>query len=178
MENIIKLNVETMTEEEKTILLGIILKNGGLVIEGNNSQDEDSEGKAEYSPSEPETESNTAKELDYSEERAKVIHQIKTLRDEGKTHQQIRKTLNLPIKLYSEFAGIMPEEVAEEARKKGNKKRLHTMEKRKRNIKREIERHSKYFGGTLNDSECAKLTGVSPATIGKYKKELFAEKAA
>ena len=56
--------------------------------------------------------------MDYSEERAKVIHQIKTLRDEGKTHQQIRKTLNLPIKLYSEFAGITPEEVAEEREQK------------------------------------------------------------
>lgn len=178
MENIIKLNVETMTEEEKTILLGIILKNGGLVIEGNDSQDEDSEGKAEYSPGEPEAEGDVAKELDYSEERAKIIRQIKTLRDEGKTHQQIRKTLNLPIKLYSEFAGIKPEEVREEARKRGNKKRLRTMEKRRRNIKNEIERHSKYFDGTLNDSECAKLTGVSPQTIRKYKKELFAEKAA
>lgn len=69
MENIIKLNVETMTEEEKTILLGIILKNGGLVIEGNDSQDEDSEGKAEHSPGEPEAEGDVAKELDYSEER-------------------------------------------------------------------------------------------------------------
>ena len=36
-----------------------------------------------------------------------------------------------------------------------------------------IRRHSTSFGGTLNDSECAKLAGISRNTYYKYKKEIL-----
>lgn len=183
MENIIKLNVETMTEAEKTVLLGIILKNGGLVIEGNSEQEEDSkleerENKSEISLNESQTNTGTANNLDRSKKRSESILRIEKLRAEGKTHQQIRKKMHLSMGEYCEILGTTPEEFMAEALRKGNKKRLRTMEKKRNSMKKEIEKHSKYFSGTLNDSEVAKLIGVSAATVGKYKKELLAEKAA
>lgn len=36
-----------------------------------------------------------------------------------------------------------------------------------------IQRHSKNFGGSLSDTECAKLAGVSRNTFYKYKRELI-----
>lgn len=38
--------------------------------------------------------------------------------------------------------------------------------------KEEIEKHCIDFGGTLNDIDCIKLTGLSRNTIYKYKREL------
>lgn len=38
--------------------------------------------------------------------------------------------------------------------------------------KEQIKKHSKDFGGTLDDAECIKLTGLSRNTYYKYKKEL------
>lgn len=52
---------------------------------------------------------------------------------------------------------------------------------RKYNVKKEsgakaaIRKHSKEFGGTLNDAECMKLVGVSRGTYYKYKKEMLEE---
>lgn len=183
MENIIKLNVETMTETEKTILLGIILKNGGLVIEGDSVQKEESkfeekEGKSETSSMKPESNTETSNDLDCSEKRSESILRIENLRAEGKSHQQIRKKMHLSMEEYCRILGTTPEEFMAEAIRKGSKKRLRTMEKKRKSMKKEIEKHSKYLSGTLNDSEVAKLIGVSPATVGKYKKELLAEKAA
>lgn len=37
-----------------------------------------------------------------------------------------------------------------------------------------IEKHSRDFGGSLNDAECMKLTGVARNTFYRYKKELRA----
>ena len=39
--------------------------------------------------------------------------------------------------------------------------------------KEQIKKHCKTFGGTLNDSECIKLTGLARNTYYKYKKELI-----
>lgn len=39
--------------------------------------------------------------------------------------------------------------------------------------KEQIKKHSKTFGGTLNDSECIKLIGISRNTFYKYKRELI-----
>lgn len=41
--------------------------------------------------------------------------------------------------------------------------------------KQEIQKHSVDFGGTLNDVDCMKLTGLSRNTFYKYKRELKAE---
>ena len=41
--------------------------------------------------------------------------------------------------------------------------------------KSEILKHSVDFGGTLNDVDCMKLTGLSRNTFYKYKRELKAE---
>ena len=41
--------------------------------------------------------------------------------------------------------------------------------------KMEIQKHSIDFGGTLNDVDCMKLTGLSRNTYYKYKRELKAE---
>lgn len=41
--------------------------------------------------------------------------------------------------------------------------------------KREIQKHSIDFGGSLNDVDCMKLTGLSRNTYYKYKRELKAE---
>lgn len=41
--------------------------------------------------------------------------------------------------------------------------------------KEQIMKHSKDFGGTLNDADCLKLTGLSRNTFYKYKRELKAE---
>lgn len=41
--------------------------------------------------------------------------------------------------------------------------------------KAEIQKHSIDFGGTLNDIDCMKLTGLSRNTYYKYKRELKAE---
>ena len=38
-----------------------------------------------------------------------------------------------------------------------------------------IIKHSKDFNGTLNDSDCCKLAGISRNTFYKYKSELKAE---
>lgn len=47
--------------------------------------------------------------------------------------------------------------------------------KKKAPAKQIILRHSKDFGGTLNDAECARLAGISRNTFYKYKKELKEE---
>ena len=47
--------------------------------------------------------------------------------------------------------------------------------KKKAPAKQIILRHSKDFGGTLNDTECARLAGISRNTFYKYKKELKEE---
>lgn len=41
--------------------------------------------------------------------------------------------------------------------------------------KQEIQKHSVDFGGTLNDVDCMKLTGLSRNTFYKYKRELKSE---
>lgn len=41
--------------------------------------------------------------------------------------------------------------------------------------KEQIMKHSKDFGGNLNDTDCMKLTGLSRNTFYKYKRELKAE---
>lgn len=47
--------------------------------------------------------------------------------------------------------------------------------KKKAPAKKLIEKHSKTFGGSLNDIECIKLIGISRNTYYKYKKEVLHE---
>lgn len=47
--------------------------------------------------------------------------------------------------------------------------------KKKAPAKEAIRKHSKTFGGTLDDNECMKIAGVSRATFYKYKNELKLE---
>lgn len=67
----------------------------------------------------------------------------------------------------------------ETARLKG--KQIGQQAGRKLNVKKAapakqtIREHSKDFGGTLNDAECMKLTGLSRNTFYKYKRELREE---
>ena len=39
--------------------------------------------------------------------------------------------------------------------------------------KKIMQKHSKYFGGSLNDKECAKIAGISMNTFYKYRRELL-----
>ena len=41
--------------------------------------------------------------------------------------------------------------------------------------KKQIQKHSKDFHGTLSDTDCMKLTGLARNTYYKYKRELKAE---
>ena len=45
--------------------------------------------------------------------------------------------------------------------------------KKSEEAKEIILKHSKTFGGNLNDTECMKLTGLARNTYYKYKKELI-----
>ena len=45
--------------------------------------------------------------------------------------------------------------------------------KKSKSAKAIIQKHSKSFGGTLNDPECQKLAGISRNSFYKYKRELF-----
>ncbi|MBR4407305.1 MAG: recombinase family protein [Clostridia bacterium] len=62
-----------------------------------------------------------------------------------------------------------------------NGKRIGTQKGDKLNVKKKapakeiIQKHSKTFGGTLDNAECAKLAGVSLKTFYKYKNELIEE---
>ena len=47
--------------------------------------------------------------------------------------------------------------------------------KKSKSAKEVIKKHSKAFGGTLTDSECQKLAGISRNSFYKYKRELFAQ---
>lgn len=57
----------------------------------------------------------------------------------------------------------------------GQKKGAKLVTKKSVEKKAEIMKHSKDFGGTLNDIECMKLTGISRNTFYKYKRELIKE---
>ena len=67
----------------------------------------------------------------------------------------------------------------ETARRNG--KRIGQVAGRKLNVKKAkpakeiIRKHNVSFGGTLNDSECITLAGISRNTYYKYKRELLAE---
>lgn len=52
-------------------------------------------------------------------------------------------------------------------------RKLHV--KKAKPAKEIIQKHCKSFGGTLSDSECIKLAGISHNTFYKYKRELLAE---
>lgn len=41
--------------------------------------------------------------------------------------------------------------------------------------KKQIQKHSKDFGGNLSDVDCTKLIGLARNTYYKYKRELKAE---
>lgn len=62
-----------------------------------------------------------------------------------------------------------------------NGKQIGNIKGRKLNIKKEapakdlIKKHSKSFGGTLDDSECQKLANISRNTYYKYKREIKEE---
>lgn len=57
----------------------------------------------------------------------------------------------------------------------GIKKGTKLTTKKEKEAKEVILKHSKSFNGTLNDTECRKLAGVSRNSYYKYKKELTAE---
>lgn len=57
----------------------------------------------------------------------------------------------------------------------GQKQGAHLNVKKKQPAKNAIKKYSKYFDGTLNDSDVIKLVGLSRNTFYKYKKELFLE---
>lgn len=57
----------------------------------------------------------------------------------------------------------------------GNVKGCKLCTKKSVEAKKVIREHSKAFGGSLNDIECIKLTGLSRNTFYKYKKEIQSE---
>ena len=59
----------------------------------------------------------------------------------------------------------------------GQKKGAKLTTKKSIEKKAEILKHSVDFGGTLNDSDCMKLTGLARNTFYKYKRELKEEQA-
>lgn len=59
----------------------------------------------------------------------------------------------------------------------GQKKGTTLVTKKSVEKKAEIRKHSKDFGGTLNDIECMKLTGIARNTFYKYKREMLQDEA-
>ena len=57
----------------------------------------------------------------------------------------------------------------------GQRKGIKLITKKSILCKQEIQKHSKDFNGTLNDTDCMKLTGLSRNTFYKYKRELKEE---
>ena len=57
----------------------------------------------------------------------------------------------------------------------GQKKGAKLTTKKSIQAKELIKKHSKDFGGSLNDTECMRLTGLARNTYYKYKRELREE---
>ena len=57
----------------------------------------------------------------------------------------------------------------------GRKKGTGFETRKAKEAKRIIRTHCKAFGGTLNDAECIKLTGLARNTYYKYKRQILAE---
>ena len=57
----------------------------------------------------------------------------------------------------------------------GQKQGIKLITRKSVESKRLIQKHSKDFGGMLNDADCMKLIGISRNTYYKYKKELLVE---
>ena len=57
----------------------------------------------------------------------------------------------------------------------GRKKGIGFETKKAREAKQIIRTHCKIFGGTLDDAECMKLTGLARNTYYKYKRQIRAE---
>ena len=57
----------------------------------------------------------------------------------------------------------------------GRKKGVGFETKKAREAKQIIRTHCKTFGGTLDDAECMKLTGLARNTYYKYKRQIRAE---
>ena len=57
----------------------------------------------------------------------------------------------------------------------GRKKGTGFETRKSKEAKRIIRTHCKAFGGTLNDAECIKLTGLARNTYYKYKRQILAE---
>lgn len=87
-------------------------------------------------------------------------------------HQRTSEGVRLAIERYNreELEGL-PHEKDMPGAKAG--KKLTT--KKSVAAKEQIMKHSKEFGGSLNDADCMKLTGLSRNTFYKYKRELKAE---
>lgn len=58
----------------------------------------------------------------------------------------------------------------------GQKKGAKLITKKSIKAKKQIEKHSKEFDGTLSDSDCMKMIGIARNTYYKYKRELKAER--
>lgn len=93
--------------------------------------------------------------------------------------KQIRQTFEQSEKEISDLHKYTKEGL-ETARRNG--KQIGQKAGRKLNVKKAvsakeiIRKHSKNFGGTLSDTECIRLSGVSRNTYYKYKKEIAEEK--
>lgn len=93
--------------------------------------------------------------------------------------KQIRQTFEQSEKEISDLHKHTKEGL-ETARRNG--KQVGQQAGRKLNVKKAvsakeiIRKHSKNFGGTLSDTECIRLSGVSRNTYYKYKKEISEEK--
>ena len=61
------------------------------------------------------------------------------------------------------------------AKKIGRLAGCHVETKKAKAAKNQIRKHSLTFGGSLNNIECMKITGVSRNSFYKYKRELRAE---
>lgn len=57
----------------------------------------------------------------------------------------------------------------------GQKQGAKLITKKSIEAKKQIQKHSKDFNGTLSDADCMKLVGIARNTFYKYKKELKAE---
>ena len=57
----------------------------------------------------------------------------------------------------------------------GQKKGVKLTTKKSIEAKKQIQKHSRDFNGTLSDGDCMKLIGVARNTFYKYKAELKAE---
>ena len=197
MENIIKLNVNTMTAKEKEVILNAILKSGRVMLESGSAKKVDDIQPAKEKKNKPCIGTISLTQQEYEQMFTEPCRTTKEkkfnynlfieLKEKGLTNKEISKLLGMSEQtLYSKLRKTPhwneEDKYTREGRSRGGKKgATRTAEikrKKKEERKNKVLKDSIHFGGTLQDKEMAECLGVTRGTLRNYKKELRAENVA